>query len=310
MMGTKSMGTKSQRFFSRSMLLQMFIAFVVLATVFWWQRELLANIYIRNQPTSLSWVINGAILFLFGIGMLRMIRLFVFYGHEETATNRFEHNLIQDIEPTHNVPLGSLISRRYNTLLEMRTKRSTINHNALAATQVATEASKLSFPRFVNNVLILTGVFGTIVSLSIALTGASSLLGDSSQSAGITLVVHGMSTALSTTMTAIFSFMIFSYFFLRLTDAQTNLISHIEHITATQLISRFEIQKDSAIGEFTHLMHTAILLLQRMEQVEETSQQSAQDLKHVLIQFSKQIQINNDRSEEIVYLLKKGFRLE
>lgn len=299
----------SHHYFSRGMLLQMFIVLAIIVVVIIWQREFLFRVYVLNQTTALGWVINGGILALFATGMLRIVNLFSYYGREEDANAQFGRNLSEDAEPTHNIPLDAIISRRYNTLLDLHAQRAVINHSALAATLVAQEASKLSYPKFINNILILTGVFGTIVSLSIALLGAYGVVEGSTGSSGLALVIHGMSTALSTTMTAILCFLIFSYFFLRLADAQTNLISHVEHITATQLITRFQVEIDSAIGEFAHFIHTAKVLLQRMEQVEESHANSAAHLKDLMQDFYVELQHSNDKTEEMVTLLREGFRL-
>ena len=154
--------------YSRNILLRMFLLTAIVVAVVVWQREFIMDIYIRNQITAVGWVINGGIAALFLSGLFRLIQLFLHYAREETALNRFLHNIQRDIEFTEGINPRTIISRRYKTLFELFERRTPINHGALASTLLAIESSHISFPKFVNNTLILTGVFGTIVSLSIA----------------------------------------------------------------------------------------------------------------------------------------------
>ncbi len=89
-------------------------------------------------------------------------------------------------------------------------------------------------------------MFGTIVSLSIALLGASDVIRATTEMGGLDMIIHGMSTALSTTMTAIFTYLFFGYFYLRLMDAQTHVVSRIESATSRQLLPRFQIEPERA----------------------------------------------------------------
>ena len=71
---------------------------------------------------------------------------------------------------------------------------------------------------------------------------------------GMGMVIHGMSTALSTTITAIVCYVFFGYMFQRLTDAQTNLISGVEQVTTAFLMPKFQVQTDNVLYEFTGLI--------------------------------------------------------
>ena len=175
---------------------------------------------------------------------------------EEAALSRFIHNADNrpDEELLEGVSANTMIGRRYATLLRLHDTRTPINQNALAATLVASESTRNSLPRFIHNILILTGVFGTIVSLSIALIGASDVLENAISATGMGMVIHGMSTALSTTITAIVCYVFFGYIYQRLTDAQTNLISGVEQVTTTYLMPRFQVQTDTVLYEFTGLI--------------------------------------------------------
>ena len=116
---------------------------------------------------------------------------------EERALGVFMANIqTRHPELTDGVARESLIHERHDSLLLMNYQRAPIDHSALAATLVANESTRLGVPRYINNILILTGVFGTIISLSIALLGASNLLQDSADISSMSLIIHGMSTAL------------------------------------------------------------------------------------------------------------------
>ncbi|MDH3689759.1 MAG: MotA/TolQ/ExbB proton channel family protein [Gammaproteobacteria bacterium] len=306
----RSMGNKNlRRQYCRNILIRLFIVAIVAIGLVIWQRDFLAGLYLRNQLTFVGWIVNGGILILFIGGLSRIAQLLYRYMGEEAALARFLTSLQRDIEPTEHIRSESLIGTRYGTLKQLYSRRSPINQNALAAAMVAEESSHLSLPKFVNNVLILTGVFGTIISLSIALLGASDMLGSATREVGgLDTVIHGMSTALSTTMTAIFCYLIFGYFYLKLTDAQTYLIGRIEHITATYLVPRFVAQPESVLVDFSDLVRAATGLMERIEQAHERFAESANNLESVLRDFRRDQEISGVGLEQIGQLLDDGFR--
>ena len=213
-MAPKTVSTRRSSYIT-PILIQLAALAVVCLLVALWQREFLAEVYLRNQLTQVGWFINGGIILLFLCGMYQLVRLFISYSGEEEAMAQFTDNVANGSDPEMGLAEGSIILRRYHILRDLHHRRSPVNHNALAATLLADQSSRNSFPKFVQNVLILTGVFGTIVSLSIALFGASNMVSTATEIAGLGMVIHGMSAALSTTMTAILAYLFFGYFYLR-----------------------------------------------------------------------------------------------
>ena len=102
-----------------------------------------------------------------------------------------------------------------------------------------------SFPRFVNNVLILTGVFGTVSSLIFALVGATDVLQTAVPGAGMGLLLLGMNTALTTTATAIVCYFFFTYFYHRFTDLQTWVISRLERAVLLYMVPDFTFEAET-----------------------------------------------------------------
>jgi hypothetical protein len=297
--------------FSRNTLMLMCLLALVVIGVLAWQQDLVRTVYFTNQLTTLGLVVNGAILALFLVGILRMAQIFAGYIKEENALARFVRNLGRnDDDLLDGVQINSIIARRYLNMRHLYELRTPIDQNALAATLVARESTRTSLPRFINNTLILTGVFGTILSLSIALLGAADLLGNSVDVHGMGLVVHGMSTALSTTITAILCFLFFGYFHLKLNDAQTNLVSGVEEVTATWLLPRFQVKSENVLHQFTGLIDALREALGRMETVQKGMAASQEDVVGALDTYQQAHVRASYELSNINDVLKRGFRLQ
>ncbi len=298
------------RHYSRNTLLRMFVLIVVATGLLYWKWSLINTIYFKDQLTELGWVINGAIVVLFLIGMLRMAISLMGYAREEAALTRFVRNLHKRPDDAlRGVPKRSLIAQRYRTLLKLHETHTPINQNALASTLVATESTRSSLAKFVNNILILTGVFGTIVSLSIALIGASDVLENAVSASGMGMVIHGMSTALSTTITAIVCYVFFGYFYLRLNDAQTNLVSAIEQVTTNYLMPRFQVETDTVLYEFTGLIRSLQSLVAEMANSQKAFRETEQQIVETLEHYRGKVDNLEDHMTDILRMLRLGFRL-
>lgn len=322
--GTLLESIQIRHHFSRNILFRMIILGAIGAGLLYWKLDFINDVYFRDQLTPTGLIINGTILALFIIGLFRIIGILVSYGLEERALVQFMSNLRDKVDPLYEVAEQRFIARRYRTLEALHKANTPINHNALATTLVASESTRNSLPKFINNTLILTGVFGTIVSLSIALIGASDLLTSAVNVNGMGLVIHGMSTALSTTITAIVCYIFFGYFYMKLTDVQTNLVSAVEQITAAHLMPRFQIQTESVLFEFSGLIRSLQSLISKMESSQSSFQELAQEMQHsqgnieALEQsinrafnqvYEERIQPIAQEMEDIKKLLRDGFRL-
>lgn len=299
-----------RRNFSRNVLIRMILLFAVIATLMVWKYDFINQVYFRDQLTSTGLIINGAIVGLFIVGILRMITIFLHYAREENALIRLLRNLREGAQdPLQQIHKQAIIANRYRTMQGLHKANCPIDHGSLASTLVANESTRNSLPKFINNILILTGVFGTIVSLSIALIGASDLLATSINVGGMGMVVHGMSTALSTTITAIICFIFFGYFNLKLGDVQTNLISAVEQVTVNELLPRFQVQTDSALYEFTGLVRSLQGLVDQMKSSQEGIEAVEQRVLTTLQDYREQGAAMHHDMAQIKQILKRGFRL-
>ena len=283
--------------YTRSVLVQMLLVLAILIGVIIWQWEVFRQIYIENQVNAVGWAINGGIALLFVTGLIQLIVRFAEYRNQESALNRFLLNIRKDDDPLQGIPQKCMIAERYVTLGQFNRRRAKINHNALAATLHAAESSRNSYLKFVQSVLVLTGVFGTIVSLSISLLGASDIIqfggATDSNTDGMGTMIYGMSTALSTTMSAIISYLIFGYFYIKLTDTQTYLISRIEEVTATTLLPHLQAIQDKVTMDYSESIRGATELMQRFDQSQKNYANAALQLQASIEEFTQNIRPDN-----------------
>ena len=298
------------RHYSRNTLARMVLLIIIATALALWKWDYVDEIYFKNQLTLLGWVINGAIVALFLIGMLRIALSLLGYAREESALLRFIRNQAKrPDDPLKGVGNGTLIAQRYRTLMQLHESNTPINQNALASTLVASESTRSSLAKFINNILILTGVFGTIVSLSVALIGASDVLENAIDASGMGMVIHGMSTALSTTITAIVCYVFFGYFYMRLSDAQTNLISGIEQVTTNYLLPKFQVQPDTVLYEFTGLIRSLQTLVLEMQQTQNAFKDTEDRIAQTLEHYRDKVDGLEEHMDTIIHYLRLGFRL-
>jgi len=296
--------------YSRSILFQLILLSVVTAFLLMLNLNFLNEVYFTNQVTNTGYIINSTILGLFAFGMIKIIALLLRYMREENALTRFLKNMENEATiPTEHINTKSLIYNRYTSVLEISKHNIAVNHSALASTLMATENTHLSLPRFINNILILTGVFGTIVSLSIALFGASRIIESANGIGGMNLVIHGMSTALSTTGTAIVCYMFFGYFYMKLTDVQTELLSGIEQATTLYIMPRFTYQTDSMLHEIGNLVKALHTAAQTISQTQINFTEAGRNLNTITSTYADRQKCISTDIEEIKTLLRHGFRL-
>ena len=295
--------------YSFNILIRLIVVSSLVAVLILYNMDYIENVYLKNQLTNTGFFINGFIIGLFLLGMAKLVFALFYYWREERSVGKFIINLHREVHnPVESISEKSLIYHRYSAMYNIYQKRATINQNALAATMVASESTRLSLPKFVSNILILTGVFGTIISLSIALLGASSLMENNGLD-GMGQVIHGMSTALSTTTTAIICYLFFGYFYLKLTDVQTNLFSAIEQISTQYLMPRFSHQSEDMIHQLTELINLLRDTVSNMQLSQKQYLNIASNVNKITSQYDERIHGMSGDINEIKELLRQGFRL-
>ncbi len=267
--------------------------------------------YFENRLTETGIVINSAILALLGIGLANILFNLFRYRREEAAIAIFVNNVeSQKKDWLEGLPADSVVARRHTSMRTIQSVQGEINHGALAAMLNADEATRFGLIRFINNILILTGVFGTIVSLSIALLGASDLIDAADASlGGMGLVIHGMSTALSTTITAIVSYVVFGYFYTRLADVQTHFLSSIEQLTSVYLLPKYVKTPEDIVHQMSELVKSVIHAADNLKSTQEIYHDAAMTLQQTIVANREQFDELSSEIAGIKRILREGFRL-
>lgn len=295
---------------SRSVLFQLLLFFVVIAILLLMQKNTLYSLYISGGIGQLGFVLNGIIIVLFFFGLMRIVIVLLSYAREQEVLNKLVRNLRDGIDkPANQLPESSMAKKRYEQIKWINQHNAPVNHGALAASLNASEGSRLTLIRFVHNILILTGVFGTVVSLSIALVGASGLLDSPDGARNMSTIIGGMSTALSTTITAIICFIVYAYFFLRLNDVKSRLLSSVEDVTSLYILPKITHTEQSLIRDVAKLTVALRQAAERMSEVENNFVNAGNQLLTVVNSMQAQVDTVGSEMKEIKQLVQKGFRL-
>ena len=301
---------ESRSNFSRRILIRLIVLGAVVAVALLANYQFIDELYLKNQQTPVGMFVNGAILLVFLLGLVKVVTSLSYYMQEEVALARFIRQFASDPEKLmKGVSPKSVIARRHATIQKLSEQHARINHSALAATLQADESARISFTRYVSNILILTGVFGTIVSLSVALVGASNLLDSAQDSGSMGLVIHGMSTALSTTITAILCYLFYGYFYLKLSDAQTHFLSGVEEVTTVYLLPEYSHDSESMLHEVSGLILGLRKAAEGMRDIQQEYAEAGSRLNSVAAELGQQMRGISTSIEGIKSLLRQGFRL-
>jgi hypothetical protein len=292
------------------MLIRLIVLGTIVVIVILANYQFINELYLKNQQTPVGLIVNGSILLVFFLGLVKIVTTLSWYMQEESALARFVRQFRSDPEKLmKGVSPKSVIARRHNTIRQLSEGHARINHSALAATLQADEQTRISFTRYVSNILILTGVFGTIVSLSVALMGTSNLLDSAQDSGSMGLVIHGMSTALSTTITAILCYLFYGYFYLKLSDAQTHFLSGVEEVTAVYLLPKYSHDSESMLHEVASLIHGLREAATGMRNIQQEYAEAGNRLHGIAADLGEQMNAMTRSVDGIKVLLREGFRL-
>lgn len=282
-------------------------------------------VFLRGDARPL--VLNGVILLLFVLGVGQLYRGLRHYARQEAQIERFLARRAEGMSTASVLAEfddPSLLRERHATISELFARGGPIDHGAISAIMIAGESLRLSIPRFVNNVLILTGVFGTVSSLIFALIGATDVLQTAVPGAGMGLLLLGMNTALTTTATAIVCYFFFTFFFHRFTDLQTWILSRLERAALLYLIPDFSFEAETVNHQAKLLIEDVRALVTEMR---EGMAGTAQAVAHLddstrerLAQGERLIARQEDQTArqdeslaqlaELRRVLVEGFRLE
>jgi|TARA_B110000971_G_scaffold215458_1_gene248934 hypothetical protein len=296
---------------SSQILVQLAIVVGLIIIGIGWNFQFIFSFYFENQQTPTGIIINSFIVALFFFGMINVVYHLLRYRKEEKSIAGLANNIESlRTDLMHGLVADSIVAKRYWTLKSIQKVNGEINHSALSAMLTADESTKFGLIRYINNILILTGVFGTIVSLSIALLGASDLIDSAAGSlGGMGLVIHGMSTALSTTITAIVSYVLFGYFYTRLNDVQTHFLSGVEQLTSIYLLPQFVPSGDDIVHKMTDLIKSVVFAANNLKKTQEIYHESATSLQETINMNRTQIEGLSAELMEIKLILRDGFRL-
>lgn len=292
-------------------LLQMvFLIFALIAVLLLNEDDVTAFFY-TTQAGQLGLLLNGVIVLIFLVGLVRMILMFLGYTREQDILQRFRQRAEENAaNPAYGLPESALVVDRYYAVQAIARQHAEVNQSALAATLAASLSAQFTLVRFVNSILILAGVFGTVVSLAVALMGAAGLMNSPDNMKNMWDIIGGMSNSLSTTVTAIVCYVFFAYFYLCLQDARTQLLANIENITTLYILPRFKHAGNSLLHDVAVLVAELRTAAETINQIQNRFLQAGDRLQIAVDDLQSAVAQSGDNIRVIRDSVREGFRLD
>lgn len=292
-------------------LLQIVVLLSVIAAVLLFYRQPLSQFFNSTQAGKMGLILNGLIVVIFLIGLARMMVMFQLYNNEQSALERFVKKAQENApNPTYGVNTASLIAERYHAIQVIHQQKAPINQAALAATLVANQHADFTLVKYVNSILILAGVLGTVISLAVALMGAAGLMNSTENMKNMWDIIGGMSNSLSTTVTSIILYVFFAYFYLRLQDARTQMLANVEDVTSMYIMPRFKMIESSLSENVAKLASDLKLAAELINQVQSRYLQAGEQLQLAASDLQRAVANSGDNIRIIRDSIREGFRLE
>lgn len=146
------------------------------------------------------------------------------------------------------IPRDSLIGDRLGTILRLRAARVKVNVESLQQSSILRESARwtLSFPGYVVSLVMMLGLLGTFVGLSLMVADIQHALPDSSSQANaaqwaesvssLGRILAGKKTAFSATLAGLFFSIVVSMFNFLLARAQSAFYGSLERFTTEELL--------------------------------------------------------------------------
>ena len=292
-------------------ILQIFLLlFFIVAALLIYQRSVV-QFFTSTQAGWLGIILNGVIVVIFLIGIGRMIGMFMAYNREQSILQKFVKRAQENTpNPAYGLLEAALIVQRYQAVQIINQQKAPVNQAALAATLVASQSAEFTLVKYVNSILILAGVLGTVISLAVALMGAAGLMNSTENMKNMWDIIGGMSNSLTTTVTSIILYVFFAYFYLRLQDARTQILANIEDVTSLYILPRFKLAETNLMDNVSVLAAELRTAAEMVNQIQnrflhagERLQLAVDDLQTAVAQSGDNIRIIRDS-------VREGFRLE
>jgi hypothetical protein len=151
-------------------------------------------------------------------------------------------------EMAEGIPRDSLIGDRIETILRLHQARVKVNVEALQQSSILKESAKwgLSFPGYVVSLVMMLGLLGTFVGLSVMVADIQQALPDPAAQAqaaqwadsvsSLGRILAGKKTAFSATLVGLFFSIVVSIFNFMLARSQSQFYDRLERFTAEELL--------------------------------------------------------------------------